>query len=523
MSENKTFSFCPECGSLVSGKFCENCGAEIIEESIQMSQQPEVSNFMNYGAGVNTQKEEKKKSRPKVAWAIALVSVLALFLLVLLVVVGGATVFLIYSDFSAANLQPPSVAQGGTGTGTTGGGTQGGSGQTTTSSQTYLVEPLEEKKDVEVATEDIDSLLALGTYSDEVVAQEDMIAWVSNYSIFPYGHTNCSRVQYLGEYYTEWGDSIDYNQEYTVEAHEFSFSGDVNGAYVSADINYYQFVGDSIPNLDEINRILYENALNELLAVLSMPVGQLYYTSVEIYSDSYIPYNDGVKASVIRYVQSYYDGYSDSFYLDCDNIDLKEGKMLYTQDIIDISDTAFAEEFVSLSTNQNGYSDVFDYMTDDELIGMLTNDDTNIIFFSPYGLELGMNYRVNTSFANYGWVTITMGMSSKYCSVKPEYSSITNPTTAYILPETSEEESEGTIYEESSDDIYQDEDSDSYDDGYTYPDEEYYEDDGYDDSYSDEYYDPYADGYYEPDDYDSYDDGYNDSGFPDNPDDITEL
>ncbi len=516
MSENKTFSFCPECGSLVSGNFCENCGTEIDEDSIQMSQTPEVPKNMNYGVKNNVKTEAKKKSGPKVAWAIALSSVFALFLVVLLLVAGGATIFLLYSDFLASNNQPTtSVVQGGTGT--SGSGTQsgtGGSGGTTTSPQTYLVEPLEEKKDVEIASEDIDDLLALGTYSDEVVAQGDLIPWVPDDSIFPYGHTNSSRVQYMGVYYTEWGDSIDYNQEYTVEAHEFSFSGDVNGAGVSAHINYYQFVGDNIPNLDEINRILYENALNELLAVLSMPAGQLYYTSVDIYSDSYIPYNDDVKASVIRYVQIFYDGYSDTFYLDCDNVDLKEGKMLYTQDIIDISDTAFAEEFVSLSTNQNGYSDVFDYMTDDELIGMLTNDDTNIIFFSPYGLELGMNYRVNTSFANYGWVTITMGMSSKYCSVKPEYSSITNPTNAYMLPETTEEESD----EEMSGEIESEEYSDSYDDGYVNPDDGYSESDGYDDPYADEYYDPYADGYYEPDD-----DGYDDFGFPDNSDEITEL
>lgn len=512
MSENKTFSFCPECGSLVSGNYCENCGAEIDEDSIQMSQQTEIPNYMNYGDGGNERKEVKKKSGPKVAWAIALVSVLALFLLVLLLVVVCSTVFLFYSNQIASNRQTPPVAQGGTGT--SGSGTQSGTGQTSTSSQTYLVEPLEEKKDVEIASEDIDDLLALGTYSDEVVAQGDLIPWVPDSDIFPYGHTNSSRVQYTGVYYTEWGDSIDYNQEYTVEAHEFSFSGDVNGAAVSAHINYYQFVGDNIPNLDEINRILYENALNELLAVLSMPAGQLYYTSVDIYSDSYIPYNDDVKASVIRYVQIYYDGYSDTFYLDCDNVDLKEGKMLYTQDIIDVSDTAFAEEFVSLSTSQNGSSDVFDYMTDDELIGMLTNDDTNIIFFSPYGLELGMNYRVNSSYANYGWVTITMGMSSKYCSVKPEYSSITNPTNTYMLPETTEEESD----EEMSGEIESEEYSDSYDDGYVNPDDGYSESDGYDDPYADEYYDPYADGYYEPDD-----DGYDDYGFPDNQDDITEL
>lgn len=50
-------------------------------------------------------------------------------------------------------------------------------------------------------------------------------------------------------------------------------------------------------------------------------------------------------------------------------------------------------------------------MTDEQLQDFLSDSDTNIIFYTPVGLEIGFNYTTSSSS---GWVTVTIKDYERY-------------------------------------------------------------------------------------------------------------
>ena len=128
--------------------------------------------------------------------------------------------------------------------------------------------------------------------------------------------------------------------------------------------------------------------------------------------DSFIPYNDGEKMSILLDVNTYLDGYREEHYIYAINIDLVNGEIMDNASILKI-DEDFGAMFRERNNAQNG-EDVIAVVncTDKELADLLSNPDTNIVFFSPYGMEVGINYMADGY--SWGWVSITLSDYEDY-------------------------------------------------------------------------------------------------------------
>lgn len=457
------YSFCPQCGALVCDTVCPQCGAQLGDACIK-SVDEEVINPDTFVKKKYEDGAVKKEKNSGIGWIIMAVAGVVAVLFVLVLVASGSFVFLILSNFESQKDLSGSIVQNSTSTSSStqsssGSGSSGSSSSSTL--PTGLVTPLEGMEYVPLTPERMDEILEEASYyEDEVVTEADFILVTDVPDFFAYGHTNMPRTEFEGIYYNYLGDSFDYNQDYSVDRHSFSYIGDKDGIEVYGAVNYYSLTGDSIPNLEEINATLYAHAMNPLMAYLDDQTSYDETTDISFGVDCFVSYNDEQKISIVRYIQVYSDGYQEFFYMTADNIDLKNGEFLSAKDILDI-DASFATKFKEYSRAQNG-SDVeaLYYLTDEELVDMLLNDDTNIIFFSPCGLEVGMNYAFHQSYSNFGWVTVTLNnfedyvKDSEFCKISDpdnttnicEEEGVTGPN-----PDIDEFDSEETDSEEEDD------------------------------------------------------------------------
>ena len=412
MSGNIEYSFCPECGALMSGTVCSACGFSKQNEVLFTDFNTE-SVYTTGDLTAGTQKvneyekrEQKKAKVPVLVWILS--GVVGLLLLLVAVV---AVVAICFALFWANSVQTPV-------------------GHSTSSSAQQTVVSSEEEESEEISEDDVifeeeevvvSKLQGIKTVdvsgvdewsyfdsADSFLIGNGMPLEMYNayYDIFPYLHVNVPREELTDLYYNTWGDSFDYNCGYSIEGHSINYSDEENGVYYNAYIGYYQLVGDHIPNVDELNSQMYEQAINPLLAQISgkgyYQVSQEYY----LYVEPFVTYNDDKKMSVIYLVDAYFDGYREQLYLVSQNIDLEQGCFLSTSDLIQL-DESFATDFKERSLKQNGsYPEALEGLTDAEVIDYLMDDETNILFFSPCGLEIGVNYLENNS--GWGWLTITL-------------------------------------------------------------------------------------------------------------------
>ncbi len=163
--------------------------------------------------------------------------------------------------------------------------------------------------------------------------------------------------------------------------------------YIELDVEYPQIVSDTLDNKDYINAILKDEFYWQLeyywenVRELVEEKGQ--YTMVV---DSYVTYMDEDILSVVYYesLVCAADGeyISDiSFY--CVNIDLETGMVMDNQDILALNEE-FAIEFRKREAEENGNEALVDY-SDQEILDMLKDDYRLVIFYTPRGLEVGLN------------------------------------------------------------------------------------------------------------------------------------
>ena len=92
------------------------------------------------------------------------------------------------------------------------------------------------------------------------------------------------------------------------------------------------------------------------------------------------------------------------------NVDLVSGEIMNNGEVIDYNQQ-LAEEFRDQNDYQNGYVEAVDALSDEELIDFLSDENTNIVFYTPVGLEIGFNYTTTDSS---GWVTATIKDYERY-------------------------------------------------------------------------------------------------------------
>ncbi|MCH5281634.1 MAG: hypothetical protein J1E61_09215 [Lachnospiraceae bacterium] len=213
-----------------------------------------------------------------------------------------------------------------------------------------------------------------------------------------------------GVYY-ELANCIDRDVSYAITHENFEELDRDNNICIR--INYYQLEGD-IPNIDKLNEALEEFAL-----YYDTYFNDHYDDYMEMFEDegsgfvntieTYITYNDESILSVV------YDVYYETATtvdkcIVCLNLDLESGTIAYNTDFLDITDE-FIEDYKDICIDQNGYISALSYFDDDELRDYFEDEDELILYYTPFGLEVGFNYETETS---YGWVTATIADYEQY-------------------------------------------------------------------------------------------------------------
>lgn len=250
-------------------------------------------------------------------------------------------------------------------------------------------------------------------YSDTTDGSKDFYLNKDYQSTFGSNHDNHTLSEFTGQYYEPFVDCIDTSYDYRLSRHYLTYSNVVDEVIVNADIAYIQFEGDTIPNEEELNRRILEMTANDFWGYLQGQTSLAYIPSeVNFMVDSFIPYNDGEKMSILLDVNTYLDGYREEHYIYAINIDLVNGEIMDNASILKI-DEDFGAMFRERNNAQNG-EDVIAVVncTDKELADLLSDPDTNIVFFSPYGMEVGINYMADGY--SWGWVSITLSDYEDY-------------------------------------------------------------------------------------------------------------
>lgn len=202
--------------------------------------------------------------------------------------------------------------------------------------------------------------------------------------------------------YYELGNALRDDLPYSVTFDNKKFEEEGRDVYISC---YYPVLEGEIKNIDYLNQVIYdeyhyfldyykENVQEE------MREDDMFYSIVE----GYVTYMDEEKISIVFTEDACWnDYYMVSLY--CVNIDVENGVVLDNTAILDIDD-AFSVDFRIREEKQNG-SNSLDWYTDQELTEMLNDPVNLIIFYTPLGIEVGVNH-------DSGWCTVTYKEYEEY-------------------------------------------------------------------------------------------------------------
>lgn len=209
-----------------------------------------------------------------------------------------------------------------------------------------------------------------------------------------------------GYYYLQ--DDIKYDLSYGIDFDFFEYETDDED--VNIMVTYPIITGENVPNLEKLNDTIYSE-----VEIITEYFEEDYAPYMEKNEDSYfsataicyVTYMDEDKLSVVYQERIYADTY-DLAYLECINIDMKNGVVLDNEEMLDIDDE-FSVDFRTRSDEQNDEIYALTNMTDQEITGYFNSPDV-IVFYTPLGMEIGFNYEE-------GWVTVTYEEYEQYLKV----------------------------------------------------------------------------------------------------------
>ncbi len=209
-----------------------------------------------------------------------------------------------------------------------------------------------------------------------------------------------------GEWYYEMlKDALKSNLDYQIEWKEFQY--DTEFENVSIWAVYPQIVSDTMPNVDYLNEAIAAE-IDFWTTTYEDYLAEGYVTADEVFSmdlSGYVTYMDEDILSVVFYEEGM-DEEGEFSYLYSVNIDVKDGIILDNASIIDI-DEEFAVEFRTRNAQQNQNTSGVDAMSDQEIVENLTSPTMGAVFYTPLGLEVGIN-------VDYGWNSVTFTDYEKY-------------------------------------------------------------------------------------------------------------
>ena len=158
-------------------------------------------------------------------------------------------------------------------------------------------------------------------------------------------------------------------------------------------IEFPQITSDTLQNVDGINSCLsyeYDYFLDFYKENIEqyMDENSSYYFDV----DSYVTYMDEKILSVVYYESIYLrtdqEDYQDIHFY-CVNIDLTDYTLLTNTDILELNED-FAIDFRKREAEENGEEALTAY-SDQEILHMLQDDSSLVLFYTPMGMEVGLN------------------------------------------------------------------------------------------------------------------------------------
>lgn len=207
------------------------------------------------------------------------------------------------------------------------------------------------------------------------------------------------------EYYDGLKDAIRYDLDYSVSWESFHYDTDYQ--YVDIYAVYPEISGENIPNIDYINDYIFQEVQFWVESFEEVEEEGYFYEddSFSMDATAYITYMDEEKISIVF---SEYGMTDDSYvsYLYSINVDVKNGVILSNSSIIDINDE-FAVEFRKRNQEQNDAEGYVDILSDQEIVEYLNSSTMGIVFYTPLGLEVGIN-------VDGGWYTVTYKDYEKY-------------------------------------------------------------------------------------------------------------
>lgn len=213
------------------------------------------------------------------------------------------------------------------------------------------------------------------------------------------------------QYYEELNNCIDENVSYQLIFKTKEVLDEDNNICMRG--TYYQLEGD-IPNLDKINKTLKDQALVDIdyfndLRDKYDEAFEEYGPGYMVKAKTYVTYNDENMVSVVT--SSEFDSnFEAGLNLYCVNVDIQTGMVLVNEDILDM-DEDFVKDIIRSSDEQNGTISYLEETDPDEILDDFNESDHMIIFYTPCGLEVGMNYYITSG---YGWFTTTLTDYEKY-------------------------------------------------------------------------------------------------------------
>ncbi len=375
MADNNRFDFCPKCGAIARDGVCSSCGYQNQGDVPQAQQgtfgmgqqqmpqgsfgagqprygqgQPYPGSYQPYMQAVPMAQPAGKKKN-KAAVVVCLILGFVLVALVALILIGVSS---IQNRDRYQNIVSGERQQGGT-SGTeeeneTAGGNEQGSSASSPSFSHFTTDVTEEN------------------WNEE--GQDDAYTY------------------YTGPY-NALRDDLSYELNFFLET--YTSNGSPN---VLLQVEYPQIATKDFPHLEFINAALYYeynyymSFFKEDFKPLMRNEDDTFFCKIE----SYVTYMDEKTLSVVFKESIYLELENDPFSVFdfyCMNFDLETGNLIKNAEVLNVDDD-FVTEFRQREIFENGDEALTGY-SNQELQEMLMSDDTLVLFYTPMGLEVGLN------------------------------------------------------------------------------------------------------------------------------------
>lgn len=207
------------------------------------------------------------------------------------------------------------------------------------------------------------------------------------------------------KYYEGLEDAVRSDLDYSVTWKSYEYDTDYR--YVDIHAVYPQITGENIPNLEHINDHIFQEVQFWVESFEEYEEEGYFYEddSFELDAYGYVTYMDEEKISIV-YSERGMANSSGVAYLYSINIDVQNGVVLDNSSIINMDDE-FAVEFRNRNKEQNDAEGYVDFLSDQEITEYLNSETMGIVFYTPLGLEVGIN-------VDGGWYTVTYKDYEKY-------------------------------------------------------------------------------------------------------------